>query len=101
MMSEMIGTLYRYNAWANARILDMAAQLSPEQFLAARGASFDSVRDTLAHTMGAQWLYLERWHGRSPRAMPDPQECPDLLTQFGFSPGWLDFPYFIDVKGAP
>ena len=50
MMSEMIGTLYRYNAWANARILDMAAQLSPEQFLAARGASFDSVRDTLAHT---------------------------------------------------
>ena len=50
MMSEMIGTLYRYNAWANARILDMAAQLSPEQSLAARGASFDSVRDTLVHT---------------------------------------------------
>ena len=66
MTRDEIQMLYRYNAWANARILDTSARLSPEQLLASCGASFDSVRDTLVHTLGAQWLYLERWQGRSP-----------------------------------
>lgn len=72
MITDVVRNLYDYNAWANARILDTAATLTPEQLLAPGGASFDSVRDTLVHTMGAQWLYLERWNGRSPRAMPEP-----------------------------
>jgi len=38
------------------------------------------VRDTLVHTMGAQWLYLERWNGRSPRAVPDAAAFPDLAA---------------------
>lgn len=163
MISEVVQTLYRYNAWANTRILDTTAQLSPQHFLASGGASYDSVRDTLVHTMSGQWMYLERWRGRSPRAMLETQQFPDLasirarwddierethafvtaltdgqlagvveytnvqgerwayplwqqmfhqvnhatqhrsetavmLTQFGFSPGWLDFLYFIDVR---
>lgn len=77
MTGEMIGTMYRYNAWANARILDTAAGVSPAQFVADGGASFDSLRDTLVHTMAAQWLYLERWHGRSPQAMPAGTDFPD------------------------
>ena len=68
MLGEEIQTLYRYNAWANARILDTAEQLPCEQFLSTRGASFDSIRTTLVHTMSAQWLWLERWNGRSPAA---------------------------------
>jgi uncharacterized damage-inducible protein DinB len=80
MTREMVETLYRYNAWANARVLDSAAQLTPAQLLAPGGASFESVRDTLVHTMGAQWLFLERWHGRSPRALPDAKDFPDLAS---------------------
>jgi uncharacterized damage-inducible protein DinB len=80
VIAAAVRTLYRYNAWANGRILDTSAHLSPEALLAPRGASFDSVRDTLVHTMGAQWLYLERWHGRSPRAMPDAKDFPDLAS---------------------
>ena len=80
MLDAVIRNLYDYNAWANARILDTAAQLTPEQLLAPGGASFDSVHDTLAHTMRAQWLYLERWQGRSPRAWPDPSTYPDLAA---------------------
>src|SRR5947209_11363598 len=75
---ELIRSLYRYNDWANGRILDASARLTCEQLLEGGGASFDSVRDTLVHTMGAQWLYLERWQGRSPRALPDPADFPDL-----------------------
>jgi len=80
MITDVIRSLYRYNAWANAQILDAAARLTREQLLAPGGASFDSVRDTLVHTLGAQWLYLERWQGRSPRSMPAPAEFADLAA---------------------
>lgn len=37
------------------------------------------MRDTLAHIMFAEWLWLERWHGRSPSG-PPPGEFPDLAS---------------------
>ena len=80
MITEVIRSLYRYSAWANARILEAAAGLDHHQFLAGAGASGESIRDTLVHTFGAQWLYLERWQGRSPRSMPAPPEFPDLAS---------------------
>ena len=83
MMLELIQTLYRYNAWANARILDTATRLTAEQFLASGGASYDSLRDTLVHAMSAQWIFLERWRGRSPRAMLDARQFPDLPSLRG------------------
>src|SRR3989442_817513 len=42
---ELIRSLYRYNDWANGRILDASARLTCEQLLERGGASFDSVRD--------------------------------------------------------
>src|SRR5258708_40010379 len=35
------------------------------------GSSFGSVRDTLAHLYGAEWIWLERFQGRSPSSLPD------------------------------
>jgi uncharacterized damage-inducible protein DinB len=78
MTRDEIATLYRYNTWANARILDTAARLTTEQFQAVRGGSFDSVKDTLVHTMSAHWLWLERWNGRSPRTMIAPDGFRDV-----------------------
>jgi len=78
VLSEVIGSLYRYNDWANQRVLDTSARLTREQLLAGGGASFDSVRDTLVHIMGAQWVYLERWHGRSPRTLPSASDFADV-----------------------
>lgn len=165
MISELIQTLYQYNAWANTRILDTTTQLNLEQFFTNRGASYDSVRATLVHTMSSQSIYLARWKGSSPKAALDAQQFPDLasirthwaeiegetqafvaelgdtqltrivaytntagerwmyplwqqmihqvnhatqhrsevavmLTQFGYSPGWLDFLHFIDLRNA-
>ena len=80
MLDAVIRNLYDYNAWANARILDTTAHLTPPQLVAPGGASFDSVRDTLVHTMNAQWLYLERWQGRSPRAWPETTTDTDLAA---------------------
>ena len=61
-MLEDIRDLYAYSAWANARILDTAEQLTPEQFTT-QCDGCGSIRDTLVHTASAQWLWLERWRG--------------------------------------
>jgi uncharacterized damage-inducible protein DinB len=71
MTPEEIGLLYDYNAWANHRTLDAASALTPEQFTKPLGSSFSSVRDTLAHICGAEWIWLERFQGRSPSSVPD------------------------------
>lgn len=80
MSLEMIRTLYNYNAWANRRVLDTAARLSPEQLQATMGTSFDSIHATLVHVMGAQWIWLSRWQGTSPTALFNPADYPDLAV---------------------
>jgi uncharacterized damage-inducible protein DinB len=70
--------LYRYDSWANHRTLESCAQLTPEQFTRNLGSSFDSVRDTLVHIFGAEWIWLERWHGRTPTGLPVAADFPDL-----------------------
>jgi uncharacterized damage-inducible protein DinB len=70
--------LYDFDAWANQRILSACAALSDEQFTRDLGNSFRSVRDTLFHICGAEWIWLERWHGRSPDAIPSPADCLNL-----------------------
>jgi uncharacterized damage-inducible protein DinB len=79
-MTEMMRMLYAYNAWANQRILDKAADLTAEQLHAKAGASFDSVHDTLVHTMSAQWVWFMRWMGTSPTSMLKPADYPTLET---------------------
>jgi uncharacterized damage-inducible protein DinB len=64
-----IRELYAYNRWANQRTLSAAARLDNQAFIRNLGNSFSSVRDTLAHILGAEWIWLERWQGRSPAAL--------------------------------
>jgi uncharacterized damage-inducible protein DinB len=71
MSPEEIRILYDYNAWANHRSMDSAATLTVEQFTKPLGSSFSSVRDTLAHIWGCEWLWLERFQGRSPSSLPE------------------------------
>lgn len=74
-------TLYDYNSWANRRILEACAPLSAEQFTRENGSSFPSVRDTLAHICGAEWIWLERWNGRTPTSgIPAATDYPDFET---------------------
>jgi uncharacterized damage-inducible protein DinB len=80
MSPDDIRALYDYNAWANQRALDSVAPLTVEQFTRPLGSSFASLRDTLAHIWGSQWVWLERFQGRSPAALPDVGQFPDLST---------------------
>jgi uncharacterized damage-inducible protein DinB len=163
MVTDTVRTLSAYSAWANARVLAAAAELSSTQLVAAGQGGYGSVRDTLVHMAAVEWLFLERWRGRSPTALWDPASFSDVaaigtrwaeveretqgfvaglseidlgrvvsyvnmqgetwayplwqqllhqvnhaaqhrsevaaaLTQFGHSPGWLDFLLYLDEQ---
>ena len=87
MTPQEMGVLYDYNAWANHRSMDAASKLTTEQFVKPMGSSFGSVRDTLAHIYGAEWIWLERFQGRSPASLPGPTEFQDVA---GLREKWAD-----------
>src|SRR5260370_33946963 len=80
MTPEEMRTLYDYNAWANHRQLEAASKLTTEQFTKPMGSSFGSVRDTLAHIYGSEWVWLERVQGRSPSSLPDTTQFKDISS---------------------
>jgi len=80
MTAEDIRNLFEYNSWANHRSLESCAALSDEQFTRDLGSSFKSVRDTLAHNCDVEWLWLERFHGRSHSALPPVAKYADLAA---------------------
>ena len=80
MSPEDMRLLYDYNAWANHRVMDAVSALTQEQFTKPMGSSFSSIRDTLAHIYGAEWIWLERFQGRSPASLPGATEFVDLAS---------------------
>lgn len=75
-----IRELYHYNRWANHRILAAAGKLAGDAFIRPMGNSFSSVRNTLAHILGAEWIWLERWQGRFPTALLDAGGFPSVRS---------------------
>ena len=76
MRVDDIRTMYAYNQWANGRILDQAARLTPEQYAgAALGAC--SLRKALEHTLGAEVIWRWRWQGLPIERDKLPHELPD------------------------
>jgi len=69
---------FAYDRWANARMLGVVAGISQEAFLKDLGSSFPSIRNTAAHILSAEWAWLERWQGRSPKQMLDPHGFPTV-----------------------
>jgi uncharacterized damage-inducible protein DinB len=73
--------LYDYNYWANRRILDAAAALSDTDFLAPRNLVWGSVRNTLAHAWGAEWVWRQRCQfGAAPASLPSADDFPTLAA---------------------
>ena len=55
MKVEDIKLLYAYNEWANQRILDRAAQVTPEQFVQPNEMGLASIRGALVHILDAEY----------------------------------------------
>ena len=55
--------LFEYDRWANARMFEAVDALTDEQFA--------SVRETLAHIIGVEWIWFQRCNRVSPRSAPE------------------------------
>jgi uncharacterized damage-inducible protein DinB len=82
MTTGELRELLAYGSWANGLVFDAASGLSEEQLAHSVASSFPSVRGTLAHIVGAEWIWLRRWRGVSPDSFPD----------------WVAHPALDDVK---
>lgn len=78
MNTQDMQLLYRYNAWANARILSATSKVNTEQFLADASFPFGGLRGTLTHILFAEWIWRMRWTGESPTAGFKPEEFADF-----------------------
>lgn len=88
MNVEDIHTLYAYNRWANERLFAALEKTSEHQFTAQVQSSFPSIRETVFHILFAEWLWLKRWQGNSPRsALVDPDAS--SATWNTLSPGGI------------
>jgi uncharacterized damage-inducible protein DinB len=80
MTLSELNELLDYHYWARDRVLAAAESLTPEQFVQRVESSFTSVRDTLAHTYGADWIWYQRWIGASPPALPKAADFSDVAS---------------------
>jgi uncharacterized damage-inducible protein DinB len=60
-----------YNAWANGRIYDAAAELGAEEYSRSTGAFFGSMLGTLNHLLAADRIWMRRFtgEGNTPKAL--------------------------------
>ena len=77
--------LFDYTEWANDLALSAATQLADDDLRRDFKISHSSIFGTLCHMAGAEWIWLERWHGRSPAgkeawALWTIDSCADLAT---------------------
>ena len=80
MNKHDIQLLYKYNQWANARILNAVAQVSAEEFLAPASYPHGGLRGTLVHALFAEWIWRNRWEGNSPTHRLKPEDFPTFQS---------------------
>lgn len=85
MNQSDIRHLFDYTEWANDLALKAAAELSDENLRRDFNISHSSIFETLLHMAGAEWIWLERWHGHSPPgseawSLWKSDSCADLAT---------------------
>jgi len=68
--------LYKYNQWANALILNAAANVTQEEYLAPASFPHGGLRGTLIHALFAEWVWRQRWEGTSPTKRLKPEDFP-------------------------
>jgi uncharacterized damage-inducible protein DinB len=89
MSVDLIRGLYDYHRWANRRLLDVAMARGEEMAAREVGSQFSypTIRRMFGHLYGADWLWLQRWKGTSPTAVPGGQ----FMSLAALRPVWDAF----------
>ena len=61
MLKDFMLNLYAYNYWATVKIIEAAAKVPLEHFVASASHSHSSsLRGTLVHALSAEWIWRMR-----------------------------------------
>ena len=82
MNNQDILILFKYNQWASAKILNAAAKVSQEQYLAPGSFPHGGLRGTLVHALFAEWIWRNRWEGMSPIHRLKPEDFPTFESLY-------------------
>jgi uncharacterized damage-inducible protein DinB len=66
-MTTGLSDFYKYNLWANLRLLDACARLTNEQLDATMVGTFGSIRETLMHMLSSEEGYAGHFTGTYPQ----------------------------------
>lgn len=66
LLLDHVRRMARYNRWANRRLYDACATLSPEDYHAPRPSFFGSIHATLNHILVGDSIWFGRFNGRVP-----------------------------------
>ncbi len=72
--------LIAYDDWANDQVMAALDGVSPDAWSRDVGGSFGSLQGTVAHLVGAAWVWLERWTGNSPTRPPEWMQSPTVAS---------------------
>jgi uncharacterized damage-inducible protein DinB len=78
MTVKDLQTLFDYSYWANRKLFGVVSKLTPEQFTQPVAGSYGSVRNTMVHTLSAEWGWLDRCGGPERGAALDPADYPTV-----------------------
>ncbi len=79
-IKDYIQQAYEYMYWATKRYFAVAEGLTEEQLHRKQGHSWDDVHATLVHMMSSEWVWMQRWHGTSPKGHLDAAQYPTLAA---------------------
>lgn len=77
---QVFREMMEHNYWARDRQFRACTGLSDKQIAHPLGGSFPSLHDTFVHLLAVEWLWLERWRGKSPKTLIPPAELPTLAA---------------------
>jgi uncharacterized damage-inducible protein DinB len=101
-LTDHFKLLATYNQWMNTKLYEAAAQLSPQELAADRGAFFGSILGTLNHILVADIIWFKRFTEQPAGqaslqavvGLPDPisldQIFHDNLPELSRQRSWLD-----------
>jgi len=72
--AELVRMHFEYTAWASARLVGAAAQLTPEELTRDFGSADKSVLGTLVHIFAADRIWFARVHGTTLAAFVSPAD---------------------------
>ena len=66
-----LADLLAYTDWADHRMFVDLIDLDDDEWVEEVGGSFGTIQGTAAHIVSSEWVWLERWQGRSPGRAPE------------------------------